>query len=271
MSYALKLACAALVGAAALPLSEPAMAADLAAPEAFVVETMSPIDVSFGVKGSSEYIVRGVQQTGGDPAISGYAEVTAFDWVYAGAWGSNVDFGGANDPSAEFDYYGGLRHTFFEKLTLDVGYVWVDFIGETSGSRTLDYGKFYGIAKYALTEDLTIGANVYYGGDFLNRGVDITHTTAFAKYVVPVKPIPDVGFFVSGSFSKQWTSENFVKDYLYWDVGGGMTYKAMTLDLRYSDTNLSKSQCFGYIGDRGACGGRFLASLSFDTSFSKLK
>ena len=54
MSYALKLACAALVGAAALPLSEPAMAADLAAPEAFVVETMSPIDVSFGVKGSSE-------------------------------------------------------------------------------------------------------------------------------------------------------------------------------------------------------------------------
>jgi uncharacterized protein (TIGR02001 family) len=270
MNSVTKYACGALLAVtASVSAVQHASAADLAMPEAMLAPDPA-FDVAFGVKFSSEYLVRGVQQTDGKPAISGYAEVTAFNWVYAGIWGSNVGFGGGNDPSAEFDIYGGVRHTF-DKLTLDAGYVWVEFTGETPGSRTLSYGKFYGIAKYALTEDLTVGANFYWGDDFLNRGVDIAHATAFAKYVLPFKPMDDTSLYLSGSFSKQWTSKNFVKDYLYWDVGGGVTYKAMTVDLRYSDTNLSRNQCFGYIGDGGACGSRFLASVSFDTSFSALK
>lgn len=260
-----------LVAAACLATVGGAAAADLAAPEpAAAVAAPSFFDIAFGVKGSSEYLVRGVQQTNGKPAVSGYAELSMFDWAYAGVWASNVNFGGGNDPSAEIDWYGGVRHTF-GRLTLDGGYVWVNFSGETPGARELDYGKFYGIVKYAVTDDFTIGGNIYWGNDFLNRGVSITHSTASAKYVLPFAPIPDVGLYVSGNFSKQWTSKNFVKDYLYWDAGGGFTYKAMTIDLRYSDTNLSKRQCFGYIGDRGACGSRFLASISFDTSLSKLK
>ncbi|MFD1702887.1 TorF family putative porin [Methylopila henanensis] len=244
-----------------------ANAADM--PEVIDATTAS-FDVAFGVKGASEWVLRGITQTSGDPAIQGYVELQAFDWVYAGVWASNVNFGGT-DPAAEIDYYGGVRHSF-GPVTLDVGYVWVNFSSENNTAPGLDYGKVYGIVKYAVTEAFTVGANVYYGDDFINRGVEIVHSTGFAKYAfAPLATMPEVGAYVSGSFSKQWTTKNFVKDYLYWDAGVGLTYKAMTLDFRYSDTNLKKSQCFGYMGDRNWCGDRYVVSLSFDTSLNKLK
>ena len=37
-------------------------------------------------------------------------------------------------------------------------------------------------------------------------------------------------------------------DYNTWNVGIGFTYKVFTLDLRYSDTNLSKGDCSVFTG-----------------------
>jgi uncharacterized protein (TIGR02001 family) len=273
MSSSLKnLACGAVLAVAAtLPAITTASAADLAAPEPMVAEALSSFDIAFGFKASSDYLVRGISQTNGDPALQGYAELQAFDWVYAGVWASNVSFGGAQDPSAEVDYYGGVRHSF-GPLTLDAGYVWVDFTGEDKGSRTLAYGKVYGVVKYAVTENFDIGANVYYGTDYINLGAEITHATAFAKYKFsPFAANPDIGAYVSGSFSHMWTSKNFVPDYSFWDAGAGLTYKGLTLDVRYNDSNLSKRECGLEIGHRNACGDRYLVSLSFDTSINKLK
>lgn len=259
---------AATIGSVA-PLTA-AVAADLPADVIDATVTPPPFDIAFGVKGMSQWVLRGITQTSKDPAVQGYAELQAYDWVYAGIWASNVNFGGT-DPSAEIDFYGGLRHSW-GPVTLDVGYVWVNFSSENGSAPGLDYGKVYGIAKYAVTDSFTVGANIYYGNDFINRGVDIVHSTAFAKYAfTPLATMPEIGAYVSGSFSKQWTSQNFVKDYLYWDAGAGFTYKAMTLDFRYSDSNLSKSQCFGYMGNRNWCGDSYVVSLSFDTSLNKLK
>jgi hypothetical protein len=40
--------------------------------------------------------------------------------------------------------------------------------------------------------------------------------------------------------------------YLNWHAGLTFTYKAVNLDLRYYDTNLSKENCFVYTGDPNA-------------------
>ena len=37
--------------------------------------------------------------------------------------------------------------------------------------------------------------------------------------------------------------------YNTWNIGIGFTYKVFTLDLRYSDTNLSKSACNAFTSD----------------------
>ena len=79
-------------------------------------------------------------------------------------------------------------------------------------------------------------------------------------------------------------------DYNTWNIGVGFTYKVFTLDLRYSDTDLSKADCNAFTSDFTAkfdgsysginpsgvgsnwCGAAGIAKLSFDlTALSNLK
>ncbi len=128
-----------------------------------------------------------------------------------------------------------------------------------------------------------------------------------AKYTAPAMPDGALGWYVSGEFGHQWlgTSDSFYgtcarrrprssginyKDYNTWNVGVGFTYKVFTLDLRYSDTNLSKGDCNAFTSDFTApatgtnitainpggvgsnwCGARFIAKLSADLTLANLK
>ncbi|MDH4980717.1 TorF family putative porin [Hyphomicrobium sp. D-2] len=229
-----------------------------------------PFNVLFGTKIANEYNLRSVSQTQGRPAAQGYIELNFANGLYAGFWASNVDFD-ATDPYAEFDYYGGIRHSF-DALSLDVGYVYIDYIGENPGNQ-LDFWKIYGIAKYALTDDLTIGANLYWSNSFIGfNGVDGTHSSFFARRALPELNLPyDISSYVSGEIGHQWVGSNFAPGYTFWNAGMGFTHKAMTLDLRYTGSDLSKSECVAFIGQADSCGNRFLLSLSFDTSLNQIK
>ena len=72
--------------------------------------------------------------------------------------------------------------------------------------------------------------------------------------------------YISGEFGRQWlgTSDRFYgtfvvgspfrfgiaePSYNTWNIGVGFTYKVFTLDLRYSDTNLSKGACNAFTSD----------------------
>ena len=75
--------------------------------------------------------------------------------------------------------------------------------------------------------------------------------------------------YISGEFGRQWlgTSDAFYgvtvssaladhyplgipePSYNTWNIGVGFTYKVFTLDLRYSDTNLSKGNCNAFTSD----------------------
>ena len=78
-------------------------------------------------------------------------------------------------------------------------------------------------------------------------------------------------------------------DYNTWNIGIGFTWKQATLDLRYSDTDLSQADCNAFTGDHTAtcngsfspinpsgvgskwCGAAFVAKLSVDFTASALK
>jgi hypothetical protein len=69
-------------------------------------------------------------------------------------------------------------------------------------------------------------------------------------------------------------------DYNYWNAGVSYTYKTVTLDLRYHDTDLNKNECFTNTTDpRGVfsgsgrskwCSEAFVATLSLDLVGSQL-
>ncbi len=97
------------------------------------------------------------------------------------------------------------------------------------------------------------------------------------KYTAPstIFGTSGVGMYVSGEFGRQWfgTSDSFYgttftdpgfagpfpngikyADYNTWNIGIGFTYKVFTLDLRYSDTNLSKGNCNAFTSAFNASG-----------------
>ncbi|MFS8037359.1 TorF family putative porin [Xanthobacter sp. AM11] len=295
------------VVAASLFLAGAASAADLSVPvKAPAPEPAAPLwDVAFGAKLATDYVFRGISQTDGNPAIQGYAELRLFDWIYGGVWMSNVDFptsAGLTDAAAEVDLYGGLRHTW-GGLTLDVGYVYYYYPGEIAPNSlalgvpaaNLDYWEIYFKPTYVINDVFTVGGNLYYTDSYAGSGSDGTYLSGtlkvdFSKWSV----VKDVGVYVSGEVGYQWLGEtdfgnifaaNYeLPSYATWNVGLAFTYKAATLDLRYYGSELSGTPAFvpglgvnatgtcGAIsGLSNACGDRFVASLSFDTSLNALK
>tara|TARA_Y100000768_G_scaffold306236_1_gene240242 strand:+ start:363 stop:998 length:636 start_codon:yes stop_codon:yes gene_type:complete len=95
-------------------------------------------EVTANVSLTSNYVWRGVSQTGDELAIQGGFDYAGESGVYAGIWGSNVSFNYEFDASAggnEFDVYGGYANDMF-----DVGFVSYQYPGNSSD---LDFTEVY--------------------------------------------------------------------------------------------------------------------------------
>lgn len=281
-----------LVLASALLLAGTAGAADLGTrrlPEPAAPAPSVPFDLAFGFKVSSDYNFRGISQSDRKPSVSGYAEAQFFDnLLYAGIAGYSVDL--LTKPDAEIDFTAGIRPKF-GPFTLDLGVIGYyypgeqrqfDAVGNILSVKNTDFVELAGKLSYNFQDKLILGTNVFYAWDWLGSGADATYGSLTAKYNLPFLE----GLAISGELGRYWlgtTAPNLgsirLPDYTYWNAGVSYTYKVATIDLRYHDTNLSKTQCFTLSGDpvgfgNGGrskwCDPAFVASLSFDTTLNTL-
>jgi hypothetical protein len=148
--------------------------------------------------------------------------------------------------------------------------------------KDLSFFEGYAKVNYTINDNWQFGLNEFYSPNFLNSGAWGNYASITGKYTAPstVFGASGVGMYVSGEFGRQWlgTSDSFYgttfaaagfagpfpngikyTDYNTWNVGIGFTYKVFTLDLRYSDTNLSKADCNAFTSDNTA---RFSNSFS---------
>ncbi len=172
--------------------------------------------------------------------------------------------------------------------------------------KDVSFFEVYGKLNYTINDNWAFGVNEYYTPNFLNSGAWGNYSSITGKYTAPstIFGSSGVGMYVSGEVGRQWlgTSDSFygvpafpngVKyaDYDTWNIGIGFTYKVFTLDLRYSDSDLSKANCnvftSAYNGSFSAsnitatnpsgvgsnwCGAAGIAKLSVDlTAMSNLK
>jgi uncharacterized protein (TIGR02001 family) len=263
----------------------------------------SPVwDVAIGGVVSSDYNFRGISQSNGGPSAGAYFEGQyngAFGQFYLGVagysieWPSSAAFG-FTDPAAEIDFFGGWRKTW-DKASVDIGAIYYyypkeQFNGFTSDS---DFWEVYWKGGYAVNDALSVGANVFYTPDLLNysqtfaatggQSADAIYASLTGKYVLPWTS-GNWGSYVSGEVGHWWIDgSGFVAagvvdpDYTYWNAGLAVTYKALTLDLRYHGTSQSRTECGAFLvvaaanPAAGWCGDTFIASLKFDTTLSSLK
>lgn len=301
---------------AAVALSAaPAFAADMPVKAKKVVAAPAPtiFDIAFGGVVMSDYNFRGVSQSNRGWSGGAYFEPQlsiGFGTLYAGIAAYGIDWPGTapqygfTNPSAEVDLYGGWRNTF-GAFSVDLGLIYYYYPRETWNGFTSqsDFYEIYGKFGYAITPDLSVGANVFWTPDllhysttFANSGVGsqkagATYGSLTAKWVLPWTT-NGIGAFVSGELGHWWIKDSgFVASgagtgvagagvnpsYTYWNAGIAFTYKALTLDLRYHDTDQSTTDCLAFLavapGNQAGswCKGTFVASLKFDTMLSALK
>jgi hypothetical protein len=137
--------------------------------------------------------------------------------------------------------------------------------------RSASFFEAYGKVNVTLNDQWQIGVNEYYSPNFLNLGAWGDYASITGKWTAPSAAFGSsgVGMYISGEFGRQWlgTSDAFYgttvatrfggpfpkgiqePSYNTWNIGVGFTYKVFTLDLRYSDTNLSKGACNAFTSD----------------------
>ncbi len=128
--------------------------------------TVQANEISANVALTSDYRFRGISQSNEDIAIQGGFDYAWDNGIYVGTWGSTVDFDSDSDGgfngSLELDYYVGWSGDVGENSSIDVGYLYYDYPGDSSAGEG-DYQEIYGSFSW---HDLTVGINYsddYYG------------------------------------------------------------------------------------------------------------
>ncbi len=265
---------------AALSASAPAFADDDASP-------WGTLSASVAIQ--SDYRFRGISQNDNDPSPQGAINWTGPEGFYAGAWAAKINFQGANydgtsysdHTSLETDFYGG-KHTDLWGTDLNIEaylYAYPDHDIRTSGWHDT---YFEGIAQLSHPfGPVTLTATAAYSPNFFAQTGTGWYIEGTAAYTVTD------WLSLSANLGHQWIArvdDGLIPDrrdiddeepyslisnglpYTHWDLGATFTYKAFALDVRYIDTNLSKTQCYYTQGAKDLCSGTVVATLTYNIS-----
>jgi uncharacterized protein (TIGR02001 family) len=219
----------------------------------------SMFDVAFGVAVTSNYVARGITQTDDKPAVQGYVE-GSLGKFYAGAWTSNVSFGGVTDQ--EVDLYVGFRPEI-DKFASDFGYAYYLYTSNPAGTG---YGEIYGKVDATVTENLTLGAAAYYAPDWAQTMTSASYVEVNGALTLPHN------FAVNALLGYQSLDPTVGTSYLTW--GAGISWnpiEPVTLAVNYTGTDLSPGNCLAMMNATTDCASKVMFSLSLDTSLKALK
>ncbi|MBU2870621.1 TorF family putative porin [Colwellia sp. E2M01] len=168
------------------------------ATSAAFVSTSASAEVSANVAATSNYLWRGMEQTGGAAAISGGIDYSAESGFYVGTWASNASWG---DMKTELDLYGGFGADINENMSYDVGFIYYAYPDSISGDA--DFSEVYGSFTFS---GLTLGVAVLTSGEDADAGDTIY---ASADYALALSNEAEVNFHI-GSYSGDWLAEDSI-------------------------------------------------------------
>ncbi len=208
----------------------------------------------------SDYIYRGITNTDHNPAIQGgvtySVDVGLPMQPYIGFWGSNVDFDDGGEASVEIDALFGLSGTV-SGLDWDLGGQYYAYPGARS-DLNYNYWEIPLQLSYPLDEHVTILGHYAYSPDFFAASGNAHYLLGGARWE---HPIFSTTLTLEATTGHQWIEDNDAygaKDYQDWRIAASVTVDKITLGIAYTDTSLSKGECFS---GTNQCGPRVTFSL----------
>ncbi|HEY0664644.1 MAG TPA: TorF family putative porin [Gallionella sp.] len=193
----------------------------------------------------SNYLYRGISQTGEGPAIQGGFDVAHASGVYAGVWASSISWlgdAGVPNAGAELDTYLGYKGTAGD-VGYDIGYLRYNYPGEYApGAVTADTDEVYGAVSYSV---VSVKLSYSLGDTF---GVADAKGTTYAEVNISY-PVADSGVTLGAHYGMQaykGATADALKaggaDPTYADYKLSVTkdFSGYVLGLAYSSTNAEK-------------------------------
>ncbi|MFD1033425.1 TorF family putative porin [Sphingomonas hankookensis] len=240
---------------------------------------------------ASDYRFRGVSQSDQEMAVQGGITVTHDSGAYIGTWASNLagwgTFGGAN---MELDLIAGYKAKLSDTATLDVGLTWYLYPGGadktdfaepyakltgTAGPATLTAGAAYAPKQEAIGRWYRNGASAA-AGTYDRPGAkdDNLYLWGDGAYAIAGTPITAKAH-IGHSWGQDGLGPNATAvsptgDYWDWSIGADATYRNLTLNLSWIDTDISNRDAAylrpsfsrGQDGSGNIAGSTLLASLT---------
>ena len=204
----------------------------------------SPHTFTYNIGLYSQYVFRGLTQTGENAAIQGGVDYAHSSGFYAGAWASNIswleDFGSYNRSSLELDLYGGYANTIGDTgVGYNVGLLQYVYPGDKkAGATPAGTTEVYGSLSYKwISAKVSVVASA---NAFGNADADGTwYAELNANY-----PIADTGITVNGHIGRQDYSgtvagtSNSQYNYTDWKLGATKSWSnGVNVGAYYTDTN----------------------------------
>ena len=183
--------------------------------------TMAHAQVSSTITVASDYDFRGITQTARDPAVQASLDLSTESGFYIGAWASNVDFGRGADANAEIDLYAGMRGSFSDDWTYDIGAVQYTY---QPGGDKVDFAEAYATLGYKA-----VSAKLWYAWDFSNSGKAATYMELNGAVPLP----NDFSLNLHGGYSSgdYWDGT----EYFDYSIGVSKTVGNFALGLKWVD------------------------------------
>jgi uncharacterized protein (TIGR02001 family) len=248
--------------------------------------------LTFGAMLMSDYIYRGISYSAHQPSVATYLDAQ-YGWLYGYTNFNSVKF--STSPAVEVTMAVGARPTL-GPFEFDIGAAYYYYPGELGPERS-NYWEAHATMSHKLTDRITWGPTLAYAPDVWQTGAWGTYAAATLSYDLPSDLLPaDVGWALSLDLGR-WLFGNTSSGGGVSAAGGGLPLPAFTnwrggltfshrvfkLGLNYTDTNLSKENCYIMTGDLGAvpggmgnpgnnpfglrsrlCGATFSATLGFE-------
>lgn len=234
-------------------------------------EAAATFDAKFTAAAVSNNIFRGYTLSDNMPSVTGTIEAT-YAVFFASLNGASVQIPGLSH--FQLTNAIGLRPSF-GKLVVESGFAYYSYPGPAS-AQDLSYGELYVAPSYEVTAKLTLGLSSYYGPNYYRSGAWENYNAVSGKYDI------GRGLSVSAELGRQSfgttaaTTPIKLPDYIYGNVGATYTYRALSFDLRFHGTTLSRQSCFlitgtGSPAGSNGCQPTIVGTVSWNGAWAEIK
>lgn len=189
---------------------------------------------SWNVTAVSDYVFRGVSQTDEDPTLQAGFTYTSPVGLYAGVWGSGVDFG-PGDPSTEVDFLIGYGFDVSDNVNFDVLFNRYTY----PGASELNYNELITSTTFAEQYKLTVA----YTNDLSGSDTKSWYYAVGGEWALPQD------FTLAANVGRTSLETDFGKDYTDFNIGVSRQFGLFNLGLGFHGTDGAGRDNNGYLAD----------------------